>query len=351
MTDRLAKPNGVGAIKIVRRTLADGSVKEYRYSRKKIGQRRPPGALKGIFNDYSQSPDFKRLSPGWQKAKLWHMRLVEDEIGWMSLEELQDRSARAEFYEMRDRHAHKANRADKMVQALSSILEWAYDRGRIDVNHARRIEMLVNPMLSPHRDKCYSAEQEETILADGNILAALRRLYLVALYTGLRRADLCALQGQNLDKDGWLTVTPKKTVRTTGVTIHLPVFALPPLVRVLKGAPSKGPLLLTETGLEWTHFNVSHRWRLAMLKLGYGGMRFHDIRHTTATRLVEAGCTEAERGAVLGHALADGAGKVYVARTRALSLNAYEKWARWMENGAEVVNLENARRKTGKFER
>lgn len=326
-------------MKIVRRTLADGTVKEYRYSRKARKQREPDGILRQIFNDYSESPEFKKLVPAWRARKLWLYNLIEDELGWMTLGNLEDRRARDEFYSLRDKHAKYPDRADKMMQALSSALEWAYDRGRLGVNHARRIKALAHRGEPKH----YSIEQEAILLA--NLPEDMRQLYLVALYTGLRRSDLCALKWSDLKADGWLTVQPSKTSRSTGAWVRLPTFALPPLQAVLAELRrgDTHAVLTTAAGIPWTDHNVSHRWRRALSGLGIEGTWFNEIRHTTATRLIEAGCTEAERGAVMGHSVATGAGASYAVRTKQLALNAYQKWAAWVEKGAEIVTLENAR--------
>ncbi len=337
MTGNPGKPPGSGG-KIVRRTLADGSVREYRYSRKGRAPRQPEGALRQIFNEYSVSPEFRRLAPSWQPKKLFLMNMLEKDLGWMAQEDLESRIARTEFYKARDKHAALPSRADQMMQALSSVLEWAYDRGTLAVNHARRIKALTDRPDPKH----YTQVHED--LFSQKLPADLWQLYLFALYTGLRRTDICSARMENL-KDGWLVIQPKKTRSKTGVWVHLPVFALPPLQALIDGMPKTGPFILTtESGIGWTEFNVSHRWRRSMLKLGIEGTWFNEIRHTTATRLVEAGCTDAERGAVMGHALSIGSGKAYVARTRQLALNAYEKWAKALAGGgAEIIALENAR--------
>lgn len=337
MTGSPARPPG-NASKTVRRTLADGSTKEYRYARKPKQPRQPTGALREIFNEYSVSPEFNRLSPSWQPKKLFLMNMLERDLGWMTQKDLESRIARTEFYKVRDKHARLPSRADQMMQALSSILEWAYDRGTLAVNHARRIKALTEKSAPKH----YTQAHED--LFSQKLPADLWRLYLFALYTGLRRTDICSLRRENI-KDGWIVVQPKKTARKTGVWVHLPVFALPQLKALIDAVPKgQDAIVVTEGGVPWTEFNVSHRWRRYMLKLGIEGTWFNEIRHTTATRLVEAGCTDAERGAVMGHALSIGSGKAYVSRTRQLALNAYEKWARALEpGGAEIVTLENAR--------
>ncbi len=315
------------------RTLADGSVKTYVYERKPRAVRRHSGgALREIFNRYSVSPEFKRLVPHWQRQKLWLMRKIETELGWMGFGDLESRRARTEFYAMRDRHMDKPRRADFMIQALSSALQWAYDRGIVEVNHATRIEKL-SPN-APRAEKFYSEEQENLLLE--RLAPDLANLFRFALYTGLRRSDICSLTSENLDKDGWLVIKPKKTARSAGTTVRLPLFALPPFksIRLEKS----GPLLVTVTGRPWCELNVTRRWTKALIRVGMADRTFHDIRRTTGTRLIEAGCTEAERGVIMGHAVAQGSGMAYVARTKEMALNAYGKWARRME-GAEIVPL------------
>jgi integrase len=342
MTGNPEKPPGA-SVRIVKRTLADGSVKEYRYGRRVREPHQPHGALREIFNEYAESPEFKRLSAGWQPKKLFLMRMLESELGWMTQKDLESRIARTKFYEVRDRHASLPSRADQMMQCLSSILEWAYDRGTLAVNHARRIKGLSEKAPPKH----YTLEHED--LFSQKLPDDLWKLYLFALYTGLRRTDICSARRENI-KDGWLVVQPAKTRRKTAVWVHLPLFALPPLQKLVDDMPKGTPYIMTtEGGIPWTEFNVSHRWRLNLLKIGIEGTWFNEIRHTTATRLIEAGCTDAERGAVMGHAISEGSGKAYVARTRQLALNAYEKWARALEvGGAEIVPLQNARVRRGK---
>lgn len=341
MTGDPGKPPGRPA-RIVKRTLADGTVREYRYAKRERKPRQPDGALRRIFNEYSASPEFARLCPAWRARKLWLFGLIEERLGWMTMNDLEGRIARTKFYELRDLYAALPDRADKMMQALSSALEWAYDRGTLAVNHARRIK----PLAVRSAPKHYSHEQEAEIVS--RLPDDLRRLYLVALYTGLRRADLCALTWGHI-KDGWLAVQPRKTAGTTAVWVHLPTFALPPLKAALEELPCRNDtpaLLTTAAGIPWTEFNVSHRWRRALLKIGIEGTWFNEIRHTTATRLVEAGCTDAERGAVMGHTLAKGAGAAYVARTKALSMNAYVKWAKALEGG-EIVLFDGSGKRPG----
>lgn len=329
-------------MKIVRATLADGSVREYRYDRAPRAPR-TGGALRFLFNLYSVSPEFRQMQPGSQEAYLRNMNALEEDLGWMTLAQLQDKRARIEFYAVRDALVGEPYKADFRIGVLRSALAWAEDRGHIDINRARRIGALVQG--SKHQEKCYTLEQEAEILSRPQ---HIRDLYTVALYTCLRRVDCSLLGDEHMKDPGWFVIQPRKTAHSSGVIVHLPYYALPPLaaaVARLRNANPKGPLLRTETGIPWQPHNISVMWRREVDELEFEGMRFHDIRHTGDTRLVMAGCTEAERGAINGDQMAEGSGQVYVARMREISVNAYRKWAAYLVRKPEVVALEKRRGK------
>ncbi len=343
MTRNSGKNSGSGGARIVYRTLADGTVKEYRYDRKKKTPRQPTGALRQIFNAYSESPEFKGCVVEWRTRKLWLMNLIEERLGWMTLADLEHPNARRKFYELRDAYADLPHRADKMIQSLSSILEWAIDRSMLGYNHAARMGALAS---SRKHVATYTEEMHARLIAE--LPREINILYLMALYTGARRGDLIDLKWSQIDSGGWLTFTPSKTSKTTAAVVSLPTRVLKPLAGLLDSLPRESAHILTQlNGYPWYEVNVSKRWQRQMEKMGYAGMRFHDIRHTTATNLVEAGCTEAERGAIMGHAVSSGSGIVYVARTKQLSENAYRKWNDYLSRG-QVIPLENASVKRSK---
>jgi len=107
MTETPEKPNGP-SVKTVRRTLASGAVKDYHYERAPKEPRKTIGDLRGLFNRYCESPEFTGLAKEWQTRKLWLYRLMEEDIGWMTIADLEARTARTDFYELRDKHAHTA---------------------------------------------------------------------------------------------------------------------------------------------------------------------------------------------------------------------------------------------------
>lgn len=355
MTRTPEKPNGTDGVKIVRRTLADGTAKEYRYARGARLRRPNIGILRQVFNQFSVSPEFKAAGPEWCTRRLWLYNLIEDELGWMAKEDLEAPSARQKFYALRDKNAVFPSRADALMIALGGALAWAYDRGVIGYNHALGIKRLYDSGNSPHQDKCLTLEQEAEIVSA--VSPELADVYWVAVLSGLRRVDCTLL---DIDKhivrphnsrDLWLDVVPKKTARKK-IRVLLPLAEMPPLLAVVERLMREhktGPLLRhPTTGGRWNVDVLSREWHEVMVKLGLDGWRFQDIRHTTNTRLAEGSCTDAERHAIMGRKLARGSEGVYIARVRSLAVNGYRKYWAWLQEQkrGEVVSLENALRKS-----
>lgn len=334
--------SGAG-IKIVKKRLADGTIKEYRYPRGGRAiyvQPETGGALRRIARAYYKSPEFAALSPRWQRAVEYYVRLIEDRLGWMTARDLGQRQARTKFFELRDEHAAFPAKADKLMNVLRALLGFAYDRVLIEANHALGIPKLT-PAGQNRAEKIWTPDLRQQLFAQAK--PCLRRLCLVALYSAARQSDICALNWSNLSADGWLSFQPSKTRNTTAVWVHLPVFALAPLEALLRDRPAAdGPLLLTDDRpRRWRPENIKRQMRLAKAAAQLDeDLTFHDWRGTAETEMLEAGCSEPEAAAVLGHALVHGGGaKSYAARSRKLALNAFTKWNLALSGSAEIVQL------------
>jgi integrase len=333
-------PNGPGrrADKVVRKVLADGTVKEYRYARHKARARQPNGVIRELADAYTSSPEFGKLSARWQAAKHYYLKLLDDELGWMSREQLEDQRARRKFYEMRDRFAGKPHKADKLIDTLKGLLSWAAERARLKANHALGMEHLTSS--KGERANIVWSEDDEAVVGAAFPLS-LQQAFRFALYSAIRQADMCALRWSQY-RDGWLSFTPSKTSGSTAIDVHLPVAALPPFADLMDEL-SRGTefILTTEEGQPWNPVNLRARWRSAMAKKMPGrDLHWHDIRGTALSRMADAGCTDSERAAISGHSLGGGKLADYTARSKQLALNAYVKWARYIAQGPEVVSLE-----------
>lgn len=330
--------NGGPRTKIVRRRLADGSVKEYRYDLAnkalQTSRARAANAVHQIAIAYFAAPEFKSLSPTWQRAVRHYVSLIEDKLWWMRFDDLSNRKARADFYELRDLHAEMPVKSDRLIGVLKTLCSFGYERAMISADHARGIPRLSTD--KPKRADCiWTADHEAAFINAAP--PDIRRLYLLALYTAARQMDVAGLRFDQIH-DGWLSFQPSKTRERTGVWVHLPINTFPPLESLIKECGKGEFIAMTDSGLPWTRNNIQGRWRSTMARADItDDLHFHDLRGTAVTRMLEGGCTDAEAAAITGHALIRGSAmSKYAARTKQLALNAYTKLWASMQPGTVV---------------
>lgn len=111
-------------------------------------------------------------------------------------------------------------------------------------------------------------------------------LVLVALHTGMRKAEQLTLQWTNVDfRRTQITVRESKA----GEPRHIPmnqvvIEALQSLPRMLHNS-----FVFFGRGSQPLHNGIKHSdWMKYLKKAGIRNLRWHDLRHTFASRLVNA---------------------------------------------------------------
>ena len=172
------------------------------------------------------------------------------------------------------------------------------------------------PARPPSRARPLTVPQAEQLLAAA-ATDPLGALYVLALGTGMRQGEVLALRWEDVDLDaGRVTVRASmgrrqggavrgetKTRRARGTL--LAGFVVTALRRhrtqqqplSLWVFPGRGGVPLGAQAL-------GHRWRAFVAAAGLPALRFHDLRHSTATLLVARGVHPSIVAALLGHASA-----------------------------------------------
>lgn len=130
----------------------------------------------------------------------------------------------------------------------------------------------------------------------------LRPMVLLSLNTGIRQGELFALTWQNVNfARAMLTVTGStaKSGRTRHVDLNSEALDV---LRGWKGQQEGASELVfpNEDGLPFT--NVNTGWRKLLADADVRNFRWHDLRHTFASKLVQAGVSLYVVSRLLGHA-------------------------------------------------
>jgi integrase len=206
---------------------------------------------------------------------------------------------------------------------LKSALEHAVREDELPRNVARNVKTTTP---RPRRFQPLTAAEARQFLqsAGDDRLAAL---YELALRTGLRKGELLGLHWEDLDLDGGTATIHRSLQRTRsqGLTVlHTKTLAserriaLPTeCISSLKihqerqveeeqaagtGWTDSGLVFTTSTGRPLDPTNLTRRFRRLLHSAGLRAIRFHDLRHSTATLLLEQGVDLVVIKELLGHA-------------------------------------------------
>ena len=123
----------------------------------------------------------------------------------------------------------------------------------------------------------------------------LHLLVLLALHTGLRKGEALGLRWEDLDlSQGTVSVYRRKTNTRSQIPMH------PRLLAALRTAKRRGPYLFAHK--DGTPFGDARRsFKTAVNRAGLPDIRWHDLRHTFASWLVERGADLYTVQELMGH--------------------------------------------------
>jgi integrase len=191
---------------------------------------------------------------------------------------------------------------------LKSALEHAVREDELPRNVARNVKTTTH---QPRHFQPLTAAEARQFL-DAARADRLQALYELALRTGLRKGELLGLHWEDLDlttgtasihrslqrtRTGGLTHLPTKT-RASERRIALPTECLHSLKkhqerqdkeRETAAWQDSSLVFTTPTGRPLDPANLTRRFRSFLNRAGLRRIRFHDLRHSTATLLLEQG--------------------------------------------------------------
>lgn len=279
--------------KTVRKVLSDGTVKVYEYDRgpKSTALPRPVDSLYMLIQAYQGSPEWDGLAEMTKGKYVRYLRPLTPYVHFPARE-----LSRKAIVGIRNdlNKQKKPAAANAFVRAVSALYTWGVDNEWVDVNPTARVK----PIPGGH----FPAWTPETTAIALDVLPEhLKRLVLLALYTGQRRADLCRLAWSNYDGERIRLTQSKTKPGETKVSLVIP--AHPVLKAAMDAWERKATTILVNArGAPWKPGTASHGMKLAIDRLGLPeGWNIHGLRKLAAANLAEAGCSAMEVAAITGH--------------------------------------------------
>lgn len=268
--------------------MADGSIKVYRYPAWKPAAIDDRDTMRGLLRAYEDSPEWRALSKTTQTQYLIYLR------PWLKVGDTPPREVtRRDILAARDAmaKARGLGAATAFGRITSALFAWGQDRGWVEHNPAARLKTLPGGAL-PAWSEAHIA------IALDKLPEELRRVVVLALHTGQRRGDLCAMTWAAYDGAAIRLRQAK-----TGTPLVIPAHpALKAELDAWKADRTGLHILHSPRTGAWTPPHLSREMKAALERIGLPTrLNVHGLRKAAARRLAEAGCSAHEIAAVTGH--------------------------------------------------
>jgi len=181
---------------------------------------------------------------------------------------------------------------NREIALLKTIFNKAIEWGRIEKNPLDNVKKFKEN----HQKDMRILKDEEAILLIDSAVPHLKPILILALNTGMRRGEIFSLKWENIDfKKGVIFIEDSKSGKSRKVCMNSIIF------ETLKEMPKDSKYLFPneKTG---THIkDVKNSFKTACEIANIKGFRFHDTRHTAATKMIEAGVDIVTVSRILGH--------------------------------------------------
>ncbi len=216
------------------------------------------------------------------------------------------------------------NLADVSPKSLSSYVQFRKDEGVKTATINRELALLSkafnlalkqwewcndNPCSRIQRepenntiDRWLTPEEDARLLngAEGYLNDQLVEIIIFSLNTGMRQGEILNLKWKDVDLNRKV-VAVQKTKNKDPKVIPLNQTAHDMLALKSKVVSISGYVFSTMNGTKISRWNLKREFKNALKKACITNFRFHDLRHTFATRLVQSGVDLYRVAKLLGH--------------------------------------------------
>lgn len=254
-------------------------------------------SLNALWDEYEKyakprKKSFKR------DEQLWRIRL-QPKFGHLRLSQI-GRHAVQTFHTSLKVEGLSGASADHHIKLLRRMLNLAVEWGMLKMSPLNAYKLLDEPNMIEHYLDQDQLQRLVTVLkTDSNRPVCL--LCLFALSTGCRLGEAMSVQWKNVDRENRVWRIPAANSKSGKLrSVPLSDAALAVLDEIDTEGKYEFVFTNLETGTRYVH--TTHTWHRLRLKAGLPWLRFHDLRHTFASMLVNAGRSLYEVQQVLGHA-------------------------------------------------
>lgn len=242
--------------------------------------------LKEIYLDYSQTNNRN------YKNNIYYINIIMDYFSENTIVQKIFPQNVENFKEwLRTKRHLKNSSINRYLEILSKMFNLGIDNGLLAQNPVSKVKKLLE---DNHKIRFLTIEEENKLYK--SLPDFLKPIVTVALQTGMRKGEILNLQWSNIDFEyGFIELLKTKSGKARKIPISDKLWQ----VLNNQNKNNKYVFINPETGLPYV--DIKKSFNKAKEEAGIKDFRFHDLRHTVATRLVEKGIDLLVVMDILGH--------------------------------------------------
>lgn len=189
------------------------------------------------------------------------------------------------------------NSVCRELAMISKIFVLAIKKGYCEDNPVKKVDWPAQPN---QRNRVVSDAEEQKILAAmSGRYERLRPVFIVALYTGMRRGELCSLRWSDIDFEKEV-IRLRATVTKNGKARQIPLIE-PAKTLLIEMRQSRADEEPEDKTFPMSKSLVSIEFRELMSSLNMRDVTLHTLRHTYASRAARVNMPPVYVQQILGH--------------------------------------------------
>jgi integrase len=255
-----------------------------------------PGTLGGLIAAYRGASAFLELASDTQKGyqRAFDACKALDSMPLSNIDQALILGLQERIYKKRGRWL-----ANMVVSVMSVVLGWGVPRGLTNSNAAAGVPKIRRPRSAPIANRAWMEREVDAALEAAT--GGLRKAIALAYYAGLRKKDVVELRA-SARADGIIGTTQSKTGH------ELSIFEARKLTAALDAPDSKPGdwVVVNSLGKPYTRDGLDSvfdqlKRNLVKAKTIRPGLTFHGLRKSLGKRAADAGFSELDIAAALGH--------------------------------------------------
>jgi integrase len=181
---------------------------------------------------------------------------------------------------------------NRELACLKTLFNKAVEWGRIEKNTIRAVKKFKEDNA---RERILTADEARRLIENSS--DSIRPVLIIALNTGMRRNEILSLKWPNVDLlRVYIFIDDSKSGKPRKVPMNSAVL------EAFLGLPHVSDYVFFNTETKAAVKDIKTAFKAACRRAEITGLRLHDLRHTAATKMIEAGVDLVTVSKILGHA-------------------------------------------------